>query len=73
MNLFKLVILGVLLIGLSACCFGGGHETTIVPANSGTTLGRELQDLEEAYKKGAISKDEYERARKKIIDQRTNQ
>jgi hypothetical protein len=36
-------------------------------------LGQELQDLEEAYKKGTITKDEYETAKKKILEQRTKE
>ncbi|MGE5238583.1 MAG: SHOCT domain-containing protein [Chloroflexota bacterium] len=36
-----------------------------------TTLGRELQDLDEAYKKGLLTEEEYADAKKKLIEQRT--
>jgi hypothetical protein len=65
-----MVIVGAYLAG---CC-GGSKETVVVPQGQTTTtptLGQELQDLEEAYKKGAISKDEYETAKKKILEQKT--
>lgn len=42
----------------------------IVPTQSATpTLGKELEDLEQAYKKGTITKEEYETAKKKLIEQ----
>ncbi len=31
-------------------------------------MGQELQDLDKAYRDGMISKDEYEKAKKKILD-----
>jgi hypothetical protein len=62
------VVVGLYLWG---CC-GGSKETVVVPQSQPTpTLGQELQDLEEAYKKGAISKDEYEAAKKKLLEQKT--
>ena len=36
-----------------------------------TTLGKELQDLDDAYKKRLINEKQYEDAKKKLIDQRT--
>jgi len=44
-------------------CGGGGAK---VDARS-TTLGQELQDLDEAYKKGLLSQKEYEKKRKEIM------
>jgi len=41
----------------------------IVPQSSTPTLGKELEDLESAYKKGAITKEEFEAAKKKLIEQ----
>jgi len=65
----------LLLFGLSlaACCGGGSTKVVTQPANVTTTtnptLGKQLEDLEAAYKKGAISKEEYETAKKNLIDQ----
>ena len=65
-----MLIVGAYLVG---CC-GGKKETVVVPqSQSTTTLGQELQDLDEAYKKGAITKDEYEAAKKKLIEQRSKE
>jgi hypothetical protein len=57
---------------LGGCC-GGSKEVIVPQSQPTTTLGQELQDLEEAYKKGAITKDEYEAAKKKILEQRTKE
>jgi hypothetical protein len=65
----------IVLVGLNlwGCC--GSSKEVVVPQSqtTTTTLGQELQDLEEAYKKGTITKDEYEAAKKKIIEQRTKE
>jgi uncharacterized membrane protein len=66
------VLLVVIGLNLGACC--GGSDVIVPPSQpTTTTLGQELQDLEEAYKKGAITKDEYENAKKKILEQRTKE
>ncbi|MCX5910470.1 MAG: SHOCT domain-containing protein [Deltaproteobacteria bacterium] len=67
------VLIVVVGLNLWGCC--GGSKEVIVPQSqtTTTTLGQELQDLEEAYKKGAITKDEYEAAKKKILEQRTKE
>ena len=61
----------IILVGLNlAGCCSSSKEKVIVPTQSATpTLGKELEDLEEAYKKGAITKQEYETAKKKLIEQ----
>ncbi len=68
----------ILIIGffatLSGCC--GGSTTVekqpvvIGGPSSGTspTVGQELQSLEEAYKKGVINKQQYEDAKKKLLE-----
>ena len=64
----------VLMLAIGLClwgCCGGKKETIVVPQSQpATTLGDELKDLDEAHKKGAITKDEYEAAKKKILEQR---
>ena len=62
-------------IGLAGCC--GGDTTTVkeqpivispAPATTAPTVGQELQSLEDAYKKGVINKEQYEEAKKKILE-----
>ncbi len=58
-----LVVCGVLPLGVAAC--GGGGATV---QHSTITKGQELMDLQKALDAGAISKQEYERERKKILE-----
>jgi hypothetical protein len=69
-RVFALVMVLVFGLSLAACC-GGGTETKVVttPVTTSPTLGKELEDLEAAYKKGAISQTEYETAKKNLIEQ----
>ncbi|MFH1035076.1 MAG: hypothetical protein V1806_11265 [Pseudomonadota bacterium] len=65
------IILGLwLLAGLLgvAGCGGGGAQTHV--ESKSTTLGRELMDLQEAYKKGALSDQEYQAQRDKLLNRR---
>jgi hypothetical protein len=48
---------------------GGGGKANIQTTNS--TLGKELQDLDESYKKGIISQKEYDAAKKQLIKKYT--
>jgi len=50
-------------------CGGGGAE--VKTQSYSTTLGQELKDLEEAYKKGIITEKQYEESKKNLIEQRT--
>lgn len=36
--------------------------------NSGTTIGQELKDLDEAFEEGRLSQQEYQRLRNRILD-----
>jgi len=64
-------LLVVLLFGLSlaACC--GGETATVKKTEiiSPPTLGKQLEDLDQAYKSGIINKEEYEKARQNLLDQ----
>jgi len=64
------VLMVVVWLNLWGCC--GGSKEVVVPqtTTSTTTLGKELQDLDEAYKKGAITQEQYEAAKKKILEQK---
>ena len=60
----------VLAIVLAGCCGGGGKETVVVAPESGTagaTAGQQLQDLKAAYDQGAITEEEYEKQKEKIL------
>lgn len=60
----------VLSVFLTACC-GGGKETIVVPAEaagSGATAGQELQDLKTAHDQGAITDEEFEKAKEKVLN-----
>lgn len=56
-------------VNIIAC--GGWKETKSESITITTTLGQELQDLEKAYKDGIITEKEYEKAKQRIIEQRT--
>jgi len=58
-------------LGLHLFSGDGGEtktETIKERETKTTTLGKELIDLEKAYKQGIISQKEYDKAKKKLID-----
>ena len=59
----KLLFISSLFLILVAC---GGGGATVETTN--TTMGQELMDLDESYKKGLLSEKEYKKARKKIME-----
>jgi hypothetical protein len=70
-SLIILIMIAGLCLG--SCCTGRKEtEKVVVPTQSATpTLGKELEDLEAAYKKGAINKEEYQKAKKKLLEEGT--
>ncbi len=58
----------IIRLGLVGCGGGGAEVRT---QSYSTTLGQELKDLEEAYQKGIINEKQYEKAKEKLIEQRT--
>jgi hypothetical protein len=66
----------VLIIGISlssllmlAACGGGGASQDTTVRNTTVSKGQALIDLKNAYDSGAMSKDEYEEEREKILDE----
>jgi hypothetical protein len=57
----------VLLLAYSGAMLGCGSDTDVKQQTITTTLGKELQDLDDAYKKGLLSESEYKDARKKLM------
>ena len=65
----KLVLLaacGFLLFGVAAC---GGGGADIKSEITTTTVGQQLIDLKKALDAGAMTQQEYEKERKKILNQ----
>jgi hypothetical protein len=71
MKKVSLLMVTVMIFGtLSfAGCGGGGAEVRTKTYTK--TLGRELMDLHDSYKKEIISKKEYNEAKKKLLEERT--
>ena len=58
----------VFALNMAACC---GPDTTEVKKTeiiSQPTVGQQLEDLDKAYKNGAITKEEYEKTKKGILE-----
>ena len=61
------VALGLAVSLLLSSCGGGGAKTENVVTTK--SKGEQLSDLQKAYNSGALSRDEYEKQRKKILEQ----
>jgi uncharacterized membrane protein len=55
-------------VTLTSC---GSTTKTEIKESPKTTLGQELIDLEEAYKKGVITESEYEKQKKALLKSRS--
>ena len=60
------LIMIVLSVGSYSCGRGGG-SAKVESTTRTTTLGQELQDLDEAHKQGIISDEEYEKKKKELL------
>jgi uncharacterized membrane protein len=66
-KLYGALVVLILTIFLTGCC-GGAKETVVVaPEGGGATAGQQLQDLKDAHDQGAITDEEFEKAKEKIL------
>ena len=68
LRIWAAVMVMIMALGLASC---GGGGTEVRTQSYSTTLGQELKDLEEAYQKGIITEKQYNKAKEKLIEQRT--
>ncbi len=52
-------------------CGGGGGQVKSEQSSYSATLGQELKDLEDSYKRGIITQKQCEEAKEKLVQQRT--
>ena len=65
------VIVMVIVLGVGfAGCRGGKARVETTTETTTTTLGQELMDLQKAYEKGILTEKEYNKAKKKLLEQR---
>jgi len=70
MKLLRILTIFVLLsipVGMFGC---GGAK--VRQQTTTTTLGQELKDLDDAYKKGLLNEKEYKKVRKELIEKYTD-
>ena len=70
LSVWALVLIMLVSVSVVSC---GGKKTQsdVEPVTTTTTLGQELMDLDKAYKDGIITQKEYEKAKKALIEKRT--
>ena len=66
-HLVILAMCSLLLLGAAACGGGGAEMKSEVTT---TTTGQQLMDLKKAYDSGAMTKEEYEKERQKVLDKK---
>jgi uncharacterized membrane protein len=72
LRVVKIVPILVAAAFLSAGCGGGGAKVEASTTTTTTTMGQELTDLKKAYDEGTITKDQYEKAKSKILKRYDN-
>ncbi len=63
--LFPILISSILFLG---GCGGGGAKVQASTTTTTTTMGQELMDIDDARKKGILSEEEYNKAKKQIME-----
>ena len=66
-NVVALFVSAALLLTLSGCVLSLGNRVP-PPTTSAPTLGKQLTDLKQARDSGAISDEEYQTARKRLVE-----
>lgn len=66
LNALRALLAATMLAAALAGCGGGGAEARTEVST--VSQGQQLLDLKKAYDSGAMTKDEYERARYKILN-----
>ena len=69
MTLARTLFITAIVLMLAACGGGGAKVET---STTTTTMGQELMDLNESYKKGILTEKEYENAKENIMDRYDN-
>jgi hypothetical protein len=64
------VMIAMILATTVSGCGGGGAKSQTQTDVRTTTTGQELLDLQKAYESGAMSKNEYEKQKKKILQRK---
>jgi uncharacterized membrane protein len=65
------VVIMVIVLGVGfAGCRGGKARVESTTTTTTTTLGQELMDLQKAYEQGILTEKEYNKAKKKLLEQR---
>ena len=67
-SIASLLALGFLAFTLSGCVIAMGNRDLGQPRNNPATLGQQLSDLKKARDAGALSEDEYQAQRKKLLE-----
>jgi uncharacterized membrane protein len=71
-RLAVILFAAIAMMGVGVTLTGCGSTTkTEIKESPKTTLGQELIDLEEAYKKGVITESEYEKQKKALLKSRS--
>ena len=70
--IYLTLALAIVTMSLTGCCGGGGDQKgtdtiVVAPATESPTTGKQLQDLKDAHDQGAITDEEYEKAKEKIL------
>ena len=68
MKLSSILFMSLLWFSLLALQGCGGGDAKVNSTVTTTTMGQELQDLEETYNKGLLTEEEYKKARKAILN-----
>jgi hypothetical protein len=64
-----LAVLMAIVFGLNmAACCGGGTTVETKSVVKEVTVGEQMEDLDKAYKSGAITREEYDKLKKGIMD-----